>query len=228
MRLSLAFFLGLLFLTSFALAEGNGDVLDALSKVQEVSSHRKHFSVTYEQTRFKALVKKTVAEKGTLEFSAPKSFRWEISSPSKEIYVSNGKDFWKYSEIAKHAQKLKADTGELAVLDVLFRPGNLKRDYKVERWVAPVDDGANGSDVVSSVPPASKQGKLFVLLIPRVKSKQKALYLIIDQEKGFVDELRIVHENGNRVRTVFGALSEVNIPAAHFEFVPPPGTAIDK
>jgi outer membrane lipoprotein-sorting protein len=200
----------------------------ALERIQELELQRKSISVTFEQTRYKALLKKTVVEKGSLEFVQPKSFRWEIFSPFKEVYVSNGKVFWKYSEVAKHAQKLSGDTGELAVLDVLFKPGSLDRSYRIEAWTVKNSDSSGGSDVVSFEPPVEKTGTLLLALFPRVKSKQKALYVALDENKGYVKDLRILHENGNRVRTVFGVFSEKLIPASRFDFQPPPGTAVDQ
>ncbi len=200
----------------------------ALAKIQQLVSKRKAVSLSFEQTRYKALLKKTVVEKGGLDFVAPQSFRWEIFSPLKEVYVSNGKVFWKYSEVAKHAQKLPGDTAELSVLDILFKPGSLEQNYRIEAWTTKNSEAAAGADVVSSEPPTSKPGTLLLALFPRVKSKQKALYVALDENKGYVTDLRILHENGNRVRTVFGSFSEKSIPASRFEFQPPPGTAVDQ
>ena len=214
------------FLPFSARAAEERDVADVLAEVQGSASARKSFSVTFEQQRYKALLKKTVLEKGRLDFLAPKSFRWEVSSPMKEIYVSNGVDFWKYSEAARHAQKLPASSGELAILDVFFRPASLKKDYKIVKWVAP--EGAKSTDAISEVPPAPSASKLLVSLIPRAKSKQKALHLVVDRKSGLVSEIRIVHENGNRVRTAFGEPSAAALDVSTFEFVPPPGTAVDK
>ncbi len=212
-----------------ALTEPSSESLvSALSKIQETAARRKAVSVSFEQTRYKALVKKNVVENGTLDYAPPKNFRWEISSPFKEIYVSNNKDFWKYSQVAKHAQKLKVESAELTTLDVLFKLGNLTRDYRVEPWTSQNSLSTDPAEQAFVAPPTEKRGKLLVALFPRVKSKQKAMYVVVNESKAFVDELRIVHENGNRVRTVFGSLSEKSIPASRFEFVPPAGTAVDQ
>jgi outer membrane lipoprotein-sorting protein len=229
--------IGVVFLTWFDAAHANPAQNEqkeqpsfkaVLERIQELESQRKSISVSFEQTRYKALLKKTVIEKGSLEFVQPKSFRWEIFSPFKEVYVSNAKVFWKYSEVAKHAQKLPGDTGELAVLDVLFKPGSLERNYRIEAWTSKNADSSVGSDAVSFQPPPAKAGTLMLALFPRVKSKQKALYVVLDESKGYVLDLRILHDNGNRVRTVFGSFSEKLIPASRFEFQPPPGTAVDQ
>lgn len=238
MRLGFTHFFGVAALFVSVLARGSGaapspaadssELVGALNRVQTAATGRKWVSVSYEQTRFKALVQKTIQERGSLDFATPRSFRWEVLTPAKEIYVSNGKDFWKYSELAKHAQKLKADNSDLAILDVLFKPGNLKNDYRIEPWTTSNADVGNGSQSVSALPPQAKSGKLLVALFSRAKSKQKVMYLVIDENKAFVDEVRIVHENGNRVRTVFGAISEKTISPSRFEFVPPAGTAVDQ
>jgi outer membrane lipoprotein-sorting protein len=225
--------------------EDTRDVATVLQDCQEVASKREAFLTTFSQETFSALRNRSSRQSGTLSYRAPRSFRWEVTAPRKELYVSNGKDFWKYNETAKHAQKLAADLVELRFLDAVLRPGMLAVDFGIEPWVlsAPAVEpvktpaaAASPSPVptpklntgISELPPAVVAGKVYARLMPRGKSKQQAMYLVADKSSCAVEELRVFYENGNRSRIVFGKVESKNLPASQFDFVPPPGTAVDK
>lgn len=225
------------------------DVATVLQDCQEIGRKRDSFSVSFVQETFSSLRNRSSKQSGTLAYRSPRSFRWEVTVPRKELYVSNGKEFWKYSEAARHAQRLAADMAELRFLDAVLRPGMLAVDFGIEPWVAPavVDGAAAGEAVaptptptptvkppaprlntsITDLPPQAVAGKVYARLLPRSKSKQQAMYLVADKTSCAVEELRVFYENGNRSRILFGRVELRALPAAQFDFVPPAGTAVD-
>lgn len=215
-----------------------------VERVQREAGKRKSFTVTFEQEFFSSLRKRTRRSSGSLAFLAPRNFRWEIVTPSKELYVNNGKEFWKYTEATRHAQKLPASSVELDFVDLVLRLDSLTQRYDVAPWVASAakapgqDAGRGGGDAArksggdrpaasSEDPPPAGDGMLLLALTPKQEGNQEKIFLRVDGKKAEVRELRIVYRNGNRTRIAFEALKEGAVEASRFDFTPPPGTAVD-
>jgi outer membrane lipoprotein-sorting protein len=152
--------------------------------------------------------------------------------PSNELYVNNGKEFWKYTEATRHAQKLPASSVELDFVDLVLRLDSLSQRYDVAPWVRqelPVAKKAGGElpAATSDDPPPAVNGMLLLALTPKQEGTQEKIFLRVDDRKAEVRELRIRYRNGNRTRIVFEALKEGGVEASRFDFTPPPGTAVD-
>ena len=200
-----------------------------VERVQKEAGKRKAFTVGFEQEFFSSLRKKTRPSSGTLSFSAPRNFRWEVEKPRKELYVNNGKAFWKYSEATRHAQRLPASSVELDFVDLVLRLDSLTQRYDVAAWEpAAKKAGEKVAATLSDEPPAAADGMLLLTLIPKQEGNQEKIHLRVDSLKAEVREMRIAYRNGNRTRLVFEALKEGEVAAARFDFVPPAGTAVDK
>jgi outer membrane lipoprotein-sorting protein len=213
--------------------ESSQAVIAELEKIQKLTEKRTDFSVKFKQEVFSSLMNKVTPSKGTLDFVPPRMFRWEVERPKRrEVYVNNEKDFWKYTEATRHAQRLPADAGELEFLDIILKPGTLAKRYQVNPWILeskPEKETTPAtSAVMSDIPPAPSPGTLLVKLVPREKTNQDRMYLVIQKQRGVIEELRVVYQNGNRTRVVFEDFAKGSVDKARFEFVPPPGTAIDK
>lgn len=194
---------------------------------------KKHFvfSVNFEQERFSILRNKTSLSSGFLTVKKPTSFRFEISNPRQEIYISNGQSFWKYIPELKHAQHLKANTSELGFINLLTNLSMIEKYYEISKWT---DDEAkklkqdiNTANVKSDAPPLQNDDELHLKLVPNGDKHQKVIYAIIKVKTGFIRELRIVQLNGNRTRLVFSDYSSKPVSDKIFQFSPPQGIAVD-
>jgi len=209
-------------------------LLTRVQGIQATASKREHFSVNFAQSFFSALSKKNRQSSGALEFSAPRAFRWEVRKPSLEVYVTDGKDFWKYTEATRHAQRLPPAGLELDFVDLVLKLSSLTERYDVAAWTPSPEvktDGAAATKndaVRSDEPPATESGTLLLALTPKKEGGQKRIYLGVDEAKASVKELRIVYANGNRTRIVFEPLKLAKVDVKRFTFTPPAGTAVDR
>lgn len=196
-----------------------------LTEVQDLAAKRKDFRVKFTQESFSALRKSVSKKPGELFFSPPNSFRYEISDKKKqEVYVSNGKVFWIYSELTRHAQKLPPEKTGTDFIDLIVKMKSIESRYTVEPW----EGAQSAQDVMSDDPPARTLGKLLVKLIPKdAKSQQEKIFMKLDTKSGNLEELRIVYKRGNRWRISFDNYVNEKNDAKVFQFTPPPGTAVD-
>lgn len=194
-----------------------------LEKIQRSgTSENKDFQVSLHQELVRPMRKKSDVSTGTLEFSPPRSFRWEMksqaSSPRTEIYVSDGKVLWKYNSATKHAAKLSANLKELEFVDAILNPKSLAERYEVKDWT---------STSVEKLPQQSAN-KEFFELTPKNNPTDHTLFVSIDKKNARVDELRFVYQNGNKAKLKFEEYKVAKLAKERFEFTPPPGAVVDK
>jgi outer membrane lipoprotein-sorting protein len=204
-----------------AITQESTKLATELKSLQEKTSRHNSFRADFEQQIFSALRKKTTTSKGQLFFAQPKKFRWEIATPSKELYVNNGEWFWKYVENTKHALRMPANSGELDFLDVVFHLDKLPGKFglkKLTTW--PLEENQPEKQC-----PAKH---VCFALEPLQKGNQKSVGIVINQTSGFVSRLRIEFKNGNKTNIVFHSFQPEKVADDMFEFSPPPGTAVDK
>ncbi len=207
------------------------DILKSLNDVQKIARKHTGLEIQFKQEIYTSTRGKVTKSDGTLVFSPPKLFRWEVIAPHKEIYTNNGKEFWKYSEVMRHAQKLPSNSLELDFLNIIFNLGHLSDHYGIEVWkpAGVADDKAKNADaVVSDNPPPAIPGHLLLKLIPKKAENQQNIFAVINEKQGIVEEMRIVFKNGNRTRISFENMKSAKIDPVVFSFVPPQGTAVDK
>lgn len=196
------------------------------------ASKQSNFSVNFKQEIFSVLRDKTTSSNGILTIKKPTSFRFEITSPRQEIYVSNGKSFWKYIPELKHAQHLRANSNELGFVNLLTNLSHIKKYYEITEWTneeaKKLKQDINTAVVKSDAPPPQNDDDVHLKLVPKGDKQQKVLYAVIQVKTGFIQELRIVQLNGNRTRLIFSQYSPKSISDEVFEFTPPQGIAVDK
>lgn len=216
--------------TSFALppkkkethsAKDLGLQLQSLEKKHQLGSQS--FSVKVSQELYSAVRKQTKTSRGIIEFAPFRQFRWEMSVPgkggdSKQIYVSNGKDLWQFNSVTKLASHLSANRPELEVIDYVTKPATLLKKYSVEDWPTNDPEAPKGGDAEA----------LRLKLSPKAGGDVRSLYLIVNQKTGWVEELKIVYQYGNKTNLVFEDYVVGAIAKSRFNFVPPPGAIIDK
>ncbi len=201
-------------------------------KSLKAASIQSSFSVSFKQEVFSILRDKISSSNGLLTIKRPSSFRFEITSPRQEIYVSNGKFFWKYIPNLKHALRLNAKSNTLGFVNLLANLSRVKDYYQVSEWTndeaKKLKQDINTAAVKSDTPPPQNDDYVLLKLVPKGDKHQKVLYAVIKVKTGFIEELRIVHLNGNRTRLVFSQYSPKPVTDNVFEFTPPQGIAVDK
>lgn len=217
-------------LNSFALSEI--DFNKTLDKSIRSAEKNKNFQVHFKQEIYSILRDKISVSSGNLSVREPNLFRFEVTEPRSELYVSNGSDFWKYVPSLKHAQHLKTQTGEFGFIKLLTDLSYLKKTYKTTEWTNSeakmLNQKANLPAVESELPPAlSTPHRLAIKLDPKGDKSQKVLYAIVDVKTGFIEELRIVQLNGNRTRLVFTGYEVKPLPMQIFQFKPPSGIVVN-
>lgn len=203
------------------------DVAAEVAEVQRRAAGRKDFSVTFQQEVYSALRKKSSESKGSLAYQPPGKFRWELQGKKQELYVSNGKDFWKYDASNKHAQRLPPESAALDFIDVVTKLSRLSELFAIEAWKA-TQEGGNDAAAAEFFKPPSEPGSLLVKLTPKAQGQQQAVFLAIDRNSNTIIEMRIAFRNGNRTRLVLTNLKEAPVDPKTFDFTPPPGTAVDR
>lgn len=214
------------------------DIAKGLAELQRKKKRGVTFSSAFKTRFFAARTQKTRESKGSVMYLPPQKFKWEVTAPESEVYVSSGQVLWKYSPAAKHATRMASQEAGLEFLQALTDPQALQQRYAFSQW-----EGASGNDSAksaksatdfdalptSATKPPPGQGKLLAKLTPKLEgTPEEYLYLVADRTNGQVDEIRIAFRNGNRNVITFGSWSEVNAVPAVFDFSPPPGTAVDK
>ena len=186
--------------------------LAKLKSAQEMASKRKAMSVDFDQSFYSAASKVTRKSKGNLDYLAPNSFRWEVASPRKEVYVNSPKEFWSYQEATRHAQKLAPGSFDMDFVDLALHFLSLEKKYKV-----------SGSKEIEVGP-----NEFCVELIPLTDGPQKKILLALSEKTASVTQMNIFYVNGNTTKINFKNPSFLPKPESRFDFVPPKGTAIDK
>lgn len=221
----LAFFS--LFFASTCFAKEKRSFTQNLNQALHAAGAQTHFSVSFSQETYSALRDKVSSSEGMLSIAKPSSFRFEVTSPRTTLYVSNGRDFWKYDPSLQHAQHLNAQAADFEFVKLLTDLSKLKKQYKVSQWLS-TDEKSARAEVQSDDPPSIKESQIGIKLEPQKDKQQKVLYAIMNVKSGFMEELRMVHLNGNRVRMLFGKPSTQPLERDKFYFIPPEGVAVDK
>ena len=199
----------------------------ALTNLQK----HKSFEVNFNQEFYSILRDKITVSEGLIKIEAPGSFKFELQKPRNELYVSNGKDFWKYIPDLKHAQHLNANTLELNYISLLTNAVNIKTVYKISRWTNAdavlLKEPRDLPLVKSDYPPAESAENVSIKLEPKRDKQQKVLYAILNVRRGILEELRVVQLNGNRVRLLFSNDKDKVFDDKTFSFLPPQGIVVD-
>ena len=159
------------------------------------------------------LMNKPIVSSGKISFHAPNKFRREVSGNSPSVTVSNGHDLWIYYPHFKSAEhyvlgKHSSADAAIAAINTTLNLENVEKTFQVT--------GANiGNGYALELLPRS----------PSMKRVFQKFDLRLNNEL-IADRTEMTQPNGDRVVTVYSNQTRATIPAATFEFAPPPGTQI--
>lgn len=206
-----------------AFGQSNFDLRERLAAIQKNAPTKKDFKVQVTQSFYSNLRQRTKTTTGSLIFSPPKKFNWQLGD---ESFVYNGSDFWKYNARAKHAAKLGNDNlAALAFLDAIIDPAAFAKQFDVTSWslVSVVGDEL-------ALPPDGCLNSTFLCLrlSPKSPTDIKVLLTALNASQGWVEELRIVYQDGNKAVLKFSSYELMKSSSGAFDFKPPAGTAVDQ
>jgi outer membrane lipoprotein carrier protein len=207
-------FLSIVFATALtaithAAPVSEGELKNLLATIRQNRSTQADF----QEQRVIRLMKNPVQSSGTVWFQTPNKFRREVKGNSPSITVSDGRELWIYYPNFKSAERYPLGKGS-----------------PLDATVAAINSALNLENVESSFSvTATKSGSGNELaLLPRTASMKRVfqkLDLRINSEFR-VERTDMLLPNGDRIVTTYSNQKRAAIPAATFEFKPPPGTEV--
>ena len=184
--MKLAIFLSFLLSTA---AVGSADVK---VKHQKLFDNVEHIRVDFDQTVYKKLRDRKLNRSGRAYFTKPNKFRWNFSSKKlgDEEFYYDGQKLTHYRAAEKTVTNYNANIGlakELnEVVSLVLNPQNLYNRY----------------DIVDS---KSTTGQTKIALKPRggVATDVKAIAIVINDEKKFVEDIKITYMDDNYTTFAF-------------------------
>ncbi len=197
-----------LFLIALLLAPAVHAADSARARLDAFARGLTSISGDFSQTTFDANGRRGQTAQGTLALQAPRLFRWQVSSPYRQLIVADGKRVWLYDpELQQVTVRMQGDAEAHSPLTVLTDLGQLDREFRVTELGA--RDGLAWLKLTSTAQnPDFKAAELGF-------GPQGLARMV------FTDQL------GDRTEIAFsGWKRNVALPAAEFRFTPPPGADV--
>lgn len=152
----------------------------------------------------------TLEAGGEVFFAKPGRMRWSYETPEPSLVVSDGATLWIYDPKAEEAQQFPLGPEFLsgAAIQFLLGDGRLAEEFEI----AARECG---------------EPRVWLLLTPRTDSSYERLELAADRETGEIRATVVVDILGNRTEVELDDVrTNLDLPAARFQFEPPPGTRV--
>ena len=197
-----------LFLVAVLLAPAVHAADSARARLDAFARGLTSISGDFSQTTFDANGRRGQTAQGTLALQAPRLFRWQVSSPYRQLIVADGKRVWLYDpELQQVTVRMQGDAEAHSPLTVLTDLSQLDREFRVTELGA--RDGLDWLKLTSTAKsPDFKAAELGF-------GPQGLARMV------FTDQL------GDRTEIAFSDWKRnVALPAAEFRFTPPPGADV--
>ena len=209
----------LLFILTISVSMANAqqlsetEIKSLLLRVAERRASSPDIRADFQEHKTMRLMNKPVVSTGKISYHAPNKFRREVTGNSPSVTVSNGHDLWIYYPNFKSAEhyilgKHSPADAAIAAINTALNLENVERTFQVT---------------------GSKAGNGYALeLLPRSPSMKRIFQKFQLQLSNdlIADRTEMTQPNGDRVITTYSNQTRATIPAATFEFTPPPGTEI--
>ena len=197
-----------LFLVALLLAPAVRAADSARARLDAFARGLTSISGDFSQTTFDANGRRGQTAQGTLALQAPRLFRWQVSSPYRQLIVADGKRVWLYDpELQQVTVRMQGDAEAHSPLTVLTDLGQLDREFRVTELGA--RDGLDWLKLTSTAKsPDFKAAELGF-------GPQGLARMV------FTDQL------GDRTEIAFSDWKRnVALPESEFRFTPPPGADV--
>jgi chaperone LolA len=187
------------------------DIKNLLVRIAERRASAPDVHADFQEQRTMRLMTKPIASSGKIWFHAPNKFRREVTGNSPSVTVSNGRDLWIYYPNFKSAEHY-----------------TLGQRSPVDAAIAAINTALNLENVENTFHiSGSKIDNAYALeLLPRSPSMKRMFQKFDLRLNGdlIAERTEMTQPNGDRVVTIYSNQTRAAIPAATFEFTPPPGT----
>jgi len=202
--------------TSLAFAQqplSPADVKALLARIRQQRAASPYMQADFQEQRVVHLMNKPITSSGTVWFDAPNKFRREVRGNSPSVSVSDGQQLWIYYpgfKSAEHYQLGKHSPADAAItaINTALNLENVEATFQIS------GTKIDNSYELQLLPRAPSMTRMFQRFNLRINSD-----LVADRTEMF-------QPNGDRIVTNYSNQARAPIPAATFEFKPPPGTEI--
>lgn len=189
------------------------DLKALLAKIRDKRAAAPQVQAEFHEEKNVHLLNKPISSAGKVWFQSPNKFRREARGNSPSVTVSDGQQLWIYYPNFKSAEhyslghRSPLDAG-IAAITASMNLENVESLYHIS---------------------GSREGNGYLLqLTPRNPSMKRFLqtFSIRMNNDLQVERTEMLQPNGDRIVTTYTGESRAPIPAATFEFTPPPGTDV--
>jgi outer membrane lipoprotein-sorting protein len=217
--------LSLVLLTPIVRAQSlsEADVKNLLARIAERRVSAPDVHADFQEQKTMHLLNKPIVSSGKIWFHAPNKFRREITGNSPSVTVSNGRDLWIYYPNFKSAEhyslgKRSPVDAAIAAINTALNLENVENTFRI-----------TGAKIDPPSPGSGAAGNSYALqLLPRSPS-MKRMFQKFDLRLNsdlVAERTEMTQPNGDQIVTTYSNQTRATIPAATFEFTPPPGTSI--
>src|SRR5215471_912500 len=187
------------------------DIKSLLAKIAERRATAPDVYADFQEQRIMRLMTKPIASSGKIWFHAPNKFRREVAGNSPSVTASNGHDLWIYYPNFKSAEhytlgKRSPVDAAIAAINTALNLENVEKTFQISG--SKIDKGY----ALALLPRSPSMKRMFQKFDLRLNSDLIA------------ERTEMMQPNGDRVVTIYSNQARAAIPAATFEFTPPPGT----
>jgi chaperone LolA len=207
--------LALVLLAAVARAQSlsEADIKNLLARIAERRAASPDVHANFQEQKTIHLLNKPIVSSGKIWFHAPNKFRREITGSSPSVTVSNGRDLWIYYPNFKSAEhyalgKRSPVDAAIAAINAALNLENVESTFRITG--AKIDNGY----ALQLLPRSPSMKRTFQKFDLRLNNDLVA------------ERTEMTQPNGDQIVTTYSNQTRATIPAATFEFTPPPGTSI--
>ncbi len=189
------------------------DIKNLLARIAERRASAPDVRADFQEQKTMHLLNKPIVSSGKIWFHAPNKFRREVTGNSPSVTVSNGRDLWIYYSNFKSAEhyslgKRSPVDAAIAAINTALNLENVEKTFRITG--AKIDNGY----ALQLMPRSPSMKRMFQQFDLRLNSDLVA------------ERTDMTQPNGDRIVTTYSNQTRATIPAATFEFTPPPGTEV--
>lgn len=193
------------FLLSFSVHASSPSVL-LMNLLEKVHTLKADFSQTMQSQQGKIIE----ASKGHVWLSRPGKFRWEVTKPTPQLIVTNGKKLWIYDPDLQQVniRSLKKEVGEAPALLLSDSRQAVEKKFAVQLM-------------------KNKQTSMLWFSLKPKNPDSVFLQIQIGFLSGYLHEMKLIDHMGHVTRIQFSALKTgISLSSSLFTFVPPKGVDV--
>ena len=189
------------------------EVKSLLARIREQRTSAPDVHANFQEQKTIHLLNKPITSSGKIWFHTPNKFRREVAGNSPSVTASNGTDLWIYYPNFKSAEHYSL--GKRSPVDAVIAAINTALNLENVDNTFQISGAKNGNGYeLHLVPRSPSMKRMFQRFDLRLNSDLVA------------ERTEMTQPNGDQVLTIYSNQMRATIPAAAFEFTPPPGTSI--